>query len=264
MPAGNGAPFPAGQGGGFYAELGGGLGAPDFPLVDLAQVALGVLSGFHPFLPPPGQLPGHGSHGAAALAGAFGTAEQDHIGLPPVVEVQPYQSLHLAAAQRFAQGGLRFLAQHGHIRIVEAGQVDFGGFFFRGHSGGGGPGAFQQPCAGPVLQGAFGGLHAGQPQAAGQGPRVGVTGAQNLQRYPHGIAVCLGQMGQHDLGHRQGVAFVFCQSVGHTPNLPTLKSDPIIAVWLQSVKRKPQNCPKRIVIFWAMRFLHSTHKNFTI
>ena len=197
MPAGDGAALPAGQGVGGNAKLLGGFGTPLLALLAAAQVALGILAGLHASLPPADEFPRNGD-GAPPLAGNLGTAEQNHVGLPAVGQVQADQTLHLAAAQGLAKGGLGFLAQHSHVGVVQAGQVDLLGLL-RLRDGGAAAVVDQQTGTGPVLQGTFGSLHAGQAQGAGHGAGIGVTGLQQVQRCTNGIAVRLCQVRNHQL-----------------------------------------------------------------
>ena len=198
MPAGDSAALPAGQGVGGNAKLLCGFGTPLLALLAAAQVALGILAGLHAGLPPADEFPRNGGDGAPSLAGNLGTAEQNHIGLPAVGQVQADQTLHLAAAQGLAKGGLGFLAQHGHVGVVQAGQVDLLGLL-RLWDGCAAAVVDQQTGTGPVLQGTFGSLHAGQAQGAGHGAGVGVTGLQQVQRCTNGIAVRLCQVRNHQL-----------------------------------------------------------------
>ena len=82
---------------------------------------LGVLAGLDAITAPVGQLTAHGGNGVSALPGDLGTAEQNHIRFPAVLQIQRHQPQHLAPAQRLAQSGLGLLTQNRHIRVGEAG-----------------------------------------------------------------------------------------------------------------------------------------------
>ena len=220
VPADDGTPLPFCQRGRGHAEQRGGLSKPAFPQLNLFQMPLGILAGLDAVAAPVGQLPAHGGNGVPALPGDLGTAEQNHIRFPAVLQIQCHQPQHLAPAQRFAQSGLGLLAQNRHIGVSEAGQIDFAGLLFLGLRGRGAPLRCQQSRARPELQSAAGRLHAGQRQRFGQRFGVGLAGLQAVQRHAHRVALRLLQMAENQLRHRHGVALQFCQLVPHAHKPP--------------------------------------------
>lgn len=183
---------------------------------------------------------GHGGHGAPPKAGDLGTAEENYIGLPALVQVEPHQPLHFAAVQRLAKGVLRLLTEHRHIGVVgHAGQIYLG--WFNGRGRGAAAVGFQQPRTGPVLQGTLGSLDAGQRQRPRHGAGVGVMGLQNVERGADGIAVGLGQVRQNQLRHGQCIAVVRRQFIAHIRKPPHFKSVliiPFVSLFVQKTAQK--------------------------
>ena len=80
----------------------------------------------------------------------------------------------------------------------------------------------QQPGTGPILHGALGGLNAGHAKIPRHGAGVGSAAAQKIQRGADGIAVCAGQVREHQPRHGNTFPILFRQPVTHGVRSPFL------------------------------------------